>query len=123
MTDLSNIDFDHLHSIDLADHAGEADDGHAPRNLILHEFSKISAEVGILYEFMRCYTAFLSDYVVSRHVPHEVVDSLVELKPDLAGVTPRACRPARLVLDERKQEPFTSTALINCQPPSIHVEQ
>ncbi|WP_255465893.1 arsenical resistance protein ArsH [Salipiger sp. IMCC34102] len=50
MTDLPNIDFDHLHAIDPADYANESDDGHAPRILILHgslrsrSYSRLLAE-------------------------------------------------------------------------------
>ncbi len=50
MTDLPNIDFDHLHPIDPADYVGANDDGHTPRILILHgslrarSYSRLVAE-------------------------------------------------------------------------------
>jgi arsenical resistance protein ArsH len=50
VTDLPNIEYDHLHPIDAADYANVGDDGHPPRILILHgslrtrSYSRLVAE-------------------------------------------------------------------------------
>ncbi|SES39824.1 MULTISPECIES: DUF411 domain-containing protein [Roseobacteraceae] len=85
-----------------------------------HELSKISTEAGIPEDLMGCHTAFLGDYVVSGHVPIEVVDRLLEEKPELTGVTLPGMPLGAPGMGGQKQEPFTIYGIADGEAPSVY---
>lgn len=54
-----------------------------------------------------CHAAFIGDYVVSGHVPIEVVQKMLAEKPDIAGVTLPGMPAGSPGMGGDKTEPFT----------------
>ena len=52
-----------------------------------HDLAQISRDAGLADDIQGCHTAFLGDYVVSGHVPVNVVNRMLEERPEIAGVT------------------------------------
>lgn len=52
-----------------------------------HDLVQISQDAGIPEDFQGCHTTFLDDYVVSGHVPIEVVKRMLNERPAIKGVT------------------------------------
>lgn len=71
-----------------------------------HDLAQISREAGIPDDFQGCHTAFLGDYVVSGHVPVEVVNRMLEQRPEIAGVTLPGMPMGSPGMGGAKQEPF-----------------
>ena len=47
----------------------------------------MSREAGIPDDFQGCHLTFIDDYVVSGHVPIEMVNKLLSERPDIKGIT------------------------------------
>ena len=71
-----------------------------------HDLAQIGREAGIPDDFQGCHTAFLEEYVVSGHVPINVVNRLLEERPDIAGVTLAGMPMGSPGMGGAKQEPF-----------------
>lgn len=54
-----------------------------------HDLAQISRDAGIPDDFQGCHTGFLDDYVISGHVPIDVVNRLLEERPEIAGDSSR----------------------------------
>jgi hypothetical protein len=52
-----------------------------------HEVASMSREAGIPDDFQGCHLTFIDDYVVSGHVPIEMVNKLLSERPDIKGIT------------------------------------
>jgi hypothetical protein len=48
---------------------------------------EMSLEVGIPDDFQGCHLTFIDDYVVSGHVPVEMVNKMLSERPDIKGIT------------------------------------
>jgi hypothetical protein len=51
------------------------------------EFAEIGRKAGVPEDLEGCHAVFIGDYVVSGHVPIEVVLKVLDERPDIAGVT------------------------------------
>ncbi|MEY8827066.1 DUF411 domain-containing protein [Sedimentitalea sp. XS_ASV28] len=71
-----------------------------------HDLAQISRDAGIRDDFQCCHTAFVDDYVVSGHVPIDVVNRLLEERPEIAGVTLPGMPLGSPGMGGAKQEPF-----------------
>ena len=71
-----------------------------------HELTQISREAGIPDEFQGCHTSFLGDYVIGGHVPIDVVNKLLEERPEIAGVTLPGMPMGSPGMGGSKQGPF-----------------
>lgn len=71
-----------------------------------HDLAQFSRDAGIPDDFQGCHTAFLGDYVVSGHVPIDVVNRLLEQRPKIAGVTLPGMPMGSPGMGGVKQEPF-----------------
>lgn len=50
------------------------------------DLSGIKADYGIPFNLESCHTSVVGEYVVEGHIPVEVIQKLVEEKPDIAGI-------------------------------------
>lgn len=87
-----------------------------------HELLRISQEAGVPEALMGCHTAFIDDYVVSGHVPMNVVDRMLEERPEIKGVTLPGMPMGSPGMGGEKTEPFTIYALTEGQPTVYAVE-
>ncbi len=71
-----------------------------------HDLAQISRDAGIPDDFQGCHTAFLGDYVVSGHVPVDVVNRMLEERPEIAGVTLPGMPMGSPGMSGAKQGPF-----------------
>jgi len=71
-----------------------------------HDLAQISRDAGIPDDFQGCHTAFLGDYVVSGHVPVDVVNRMLEERPEIAGVTLPGMPMGSPGMSGAKQRPF-----------------
>lgn len=71
-----------------------------------HDLEQISRDAGIPDDFQGCHTGFLDDYVISGHVPIDVVNRLLEERPEIAGVTLPGMPLGSPGMGGAKQEPF-----------------
>ena len=71
-----------------------------------HDLAQISRDAGIPDDFQGCHTGFLDDYVISGHVPIDVVNRLLEERPEIAGVTLPGMPLGSPGMGGAKQEPF-----------------
>jgi len=51
------------------------------------EVEEMSFEAGIPEDFQGCHLTFIDDYVLSGHVPIEMVNRLLNERPDIKGIT------------------------------------
>lgn len=86
-----------------------------------HELLQISQDAGIPESFQGCHTAFLGDYVISGHVPIDVVNRVLEEKPAIAGVTLPGMPLGSPGMGGSKQAPFKIYAIQEGAKPSIYV--
>ena len=47
----------------------------------------MSTEVGIPKDFQGCHLTYIGDYVISGHVPVEIVNKMLKERPDIKGIT------------------------------------
>ena len=85
-----------------------------------HELAKISREAGIPEDVQGCHTAFLGDYVVSGHVPVEVVNRMLEEEPEIDGVTLPGMPMGSPGMGGTKQEPFKILAVEDGATPTVY---
>lgn len=85
-----------------------------------HDLVRISRDAGIPDDFQGCHTAFLGDYVVSGHVPVDVVNRMLEERPDIAGVTLPGMPTGSPGMGGAKQEPFKIYAIEGGVKPTIY---
>ncbi len=52
-----------------------------------YEVEEMSREAGIPDDFQGCHLTFVGDYVISGHVPIEMVNRLLRERPDIKGIT------------------------------------
>ena len=52
-----------------------------------NDLTQISQEAGVPEDLEGCHTMFVQDYVVSGHVPVDVVRKLLAERPPIAGIT------------------------------------
>lgn len=71
-----------------------------------HDLAQISRDAGIPDDFQGCHAASLDEYVVSGHVPINVVNRLLEERPEIAGVTLPGMPLGSPGMGGAKQEPF-----------------
>ncbi|MCZ6918488.1 MAG: DUF411 domain-containing protein [Gemmatimonadetes bacterium] len=50
------------------------------------DLAPVKAEQGIRAEFAACHTAIVEGYVIEGHVPADVIDRLLEERPNVAGL-------------------------------------
>ncbi len=50
------------------------------------DLAPVKAEHGIRAEFASCHTAIVEGYVIEGHVPADVIDRLLEERPNVAGL-------------------------------------
>jgi len=63
------------------------DNGHTLTVKSTYQLASMSRDAGIPDSFQGCHLAFIEDYVVSGHVPLNVVDRLLSEQPDIKGIT------------------------------------
>ena len=56
------------------------------------DLHSIKLNAGLPNELGACHTAFVDGYVVEGHIPIQVIDELLEQKPELKGIAVPACR-------------------------------
>lgn len=71
-----------------------------------HDLVQISRDAGIPDDFQGCHTAFLGDYVVGGHVPINVVNRMLEERPEIVGVTLPGMPMGSPGMGGTKREPF-----------------
>ncbi|MDE0944700.1 MAG: hypothetical protein OSB58_20040 [Alphaproteobacteria bacterium] len=72
-----------------------------------NDLDGINAKAGIDEGFAGCHTTFIDGYVVSGHVPINIVKRLLALRPDIKGVTLPGMPMGSPGMGGRKQGPFT----------------
>ena len=72
-----------------------------------HDLDAMSREAGIPDDFQGCHLAFINDYVVSGHVPVDVVNRLLAERPEIKGVTLPGMPLGSPGMTGTKTEPFT----------------
>ena len=87
-----------------------------------HDLISISREVGIPEELMGCHTVVLDDYVVSGHVPIDVVTRMLEERPDIKGITLPGMPLGSPGMGGEKTEPFTIYSIGDDAPEVYAVE-
>jgi len=63
------------------------ENGYAVTVEATHDLAVMNEEAGLPAGFEGCHLAFVDDYVVSGHVPVNVVDRMLEERPDVKGIT------------------------------------
>jgi hypothetical protein len=71
-----------------------------------YDLAEISRDADIPDNFQCCHTAFLGDYVVSGHVPIDVVNRVLQERPEIVGVTLPGMPLGSPGMSGAKQEPF-----------------
>jgi len=84
------------------------------------DLAQISRDAGISDDFQGCHTAFLGDYVVSGHVPIDVIDRLLEERPEIAGVTLPGMPMGSPGMGGAKQAPFEIYAIEEGVNPTVY---
>ena len=87
-----------------------------------HDLVEISTEAGIPENLMGCHAVFVDDYVISGHVPLEVVERLLEERPDVEGITLPGMPMGSPGMGGTKTEPFTVYAFGDGEPTVYAVE-
>lgn len=72
-----------------------------------HNLSLKSREAGIPDDFQGCHLAFIDNYVVSGHVPINVVKRLLSERPSIKGITLPGMPQGSPGMTGTKSEPFT----------------
>jgi len=85
-----------------------------------HELAQISREAGIPDEFQGCHTSFLGDYVIGGHVPIDLVNKLLEERPEIAGVTLPGMPMGSPGMGGEKQGPFKVYAIEEGVNPTVY---
>jgi hypothetical protein len=85
-----------------------------------HDLAQISREAGIPDDLQGCHTAFLGDYVVSGHVPINVVNKMLEDRPEIAGVTLPGMPMGSPGMGGAKQETFKIYAVEEGVNPTVY---
>ncbi|MBA98923.1 MAG: DUF411 domain-containing protein [Sulfitobacter sp.] len=85
-----------------------------------HELTQISEEAGISEKIQGCHTAFLGDYVVSGHVPVEVVNKMLTEKPEITGITLPGMPMGSPGMGGAKQKPFEILAVKAGAEPTVY---
>ena len=88
-----------------------------------HDLAQISREAGIPDDFQGCHTAFLGDYVVSGHVPVDVVNRILEERPKIAGVTLPGMPMGSPGMGGSKQGPFKVYTIEEGVNPTVYARQ
>ena len=87
-----------------------------------HDLLSISLEAGIPEELMGCHAVLLEDYVVSGHVPIEVVNRMLEERPDIGGIALPGMPLGSPGMGGEKSEPFTIYSIGQGAPAVYAVE-
>jgi hypothetical protein len=72
-----------------------------------HDLDVMSREAGIPDDFQGCHLAVIDDYVVSGHVPVDVVNRLLAERPDIKGITLPGMPSGSPGMTGAQTEPFT----------------
>jgi hypothetical protein len=70
------------------------------------EFAEIGRKAGVPESLEGCHAVFVDDYVVSGHVPVEIVRKLLDERPAIAGVTLAGMPAGSPGMGGDKTEPF-----------------
>ena len=81
---------------------------------------QISSDAGIPEDFQGCHTSFIGGYVISGHVPIDVVKKVLSEKPDIAGVTLPGMPMGSPGMGGAKQEPFKVYAIEEGVDPTVY---
>jgi len=85
-----------------------------------HDLVQMSRDAGISDEFQGCHTAFLDDYVISGHVPVDVVNRMLEDRPEIIGVTLPGMPMGSPGMGGAQQEPFRIYAIEEGVNPTVY---
>jgi hypothetical protein len=77
--------------------------------------SSMKDRYNIPYNMQSCHTAVVGDYFVEGHVPLEVIDKLLEERPDIDGIALPGMPAGSPGMPGYKQGPFIIYALSNGQ--------
>lgn len=88
-----------------ADHLRE--NGYAVTVKATHDLAGMSRAAGIADDFQGCHLSMIDDYVVSGHVPANIVDRLLVERPDIPGITLPGMPNGSPGMGGAKVEPFT----------------
>lgn len=88
-----------------ADHLRE--NGYSVAVKLSHDLAGMSREAGIADDFQGCHLSFVDNYVVSGHVPANIVDRLLAERPDIPGITLPGMPNGSPGMGGDKVEPFT----------------
>ncbi len=72
-----------------------------------HDLVAMSRLAGVPEEFQGCHLALVDGYVVSGHVPVEMVERVLEERPEITGVTLPGMPMGSPGMGGTKTEPFT----------------
>ncbi len=84
------------------------------------ELARISRDSGIPDDVQGCHTSFMGDYVVSGHVPLDVVNKMLEERPNIVGLTLPGMPMGSPGMGGAKQGPFTIFALKEGVDPTVY---
>lgn len=84
-----------------------------------HGLVTMSQKAGIPEDFQGCHLTHVDDYVVSGHVPVEIVKRMLSERPNIKGVTLPGMPMGSPGMGGEKSEPFT-TYEIGEGPPKIY---
>ena len=87
-----------------------------------HDLAMMNRMAGLSDEMAGCHLAFVGDYVVSGHVPAEVVERLLEEKPAIKGVTLPGMPMGSPGMGGEKTAPFTIYEVGEGEPQVYAVE-
>ncbi len=57
------------------------------QDIVTDDVQSVKTKYGVTPELASCHTAVIGGYVVEGHVPGEDIKTLLEKKPDIAGIT------------------------------------
>ncbi|HVL56509.1 MAG TPA: DUF411 domain-containing protein [Burkholderiaceae bacterium] len=85
-----------------------------------NELAQISQQAGVPEELEGCHTMLLQDYVVSGHVPVDIVHKLLAERPPIAGITLPGMPSGSPGMSGPKTESFKIYAIPQGGAPTIY---
>jgi len=83
------------------------DNGYTVTVEATHDLAVMNEEAGLPEGFEGCHLSFVDGYVVSGHVPVDVVDRLLAERPDVKGITLPGMPMGSPGMGDVKPEPLT----------------
>jgi hypothetical protein len=84
------------------------------------DVAQISLDAGIPENMQGCHLVVIGNYVISGHVPLEIVNKMLEEKPDVIGLTLPGMPMGAPGMGGPKEAPFEIYAIRDGQEPAVY---